>query len=73
MSHRIKFTDARWFADYRPVCEIENQFKTKLGAKDDWDYAAKLKEQSQTIYEETVRKIPVVTIKDNKESLTINN
>lgn len=71
MSHRIKFSDVRWFADRRPTCDVENQMKSKLGARDERDYSAKLQEQATAIYEEIVRKTPVVTIKDNQGSVTI--
>jgi hypothetical protein len=69
MSQRIKFSDQRWFADLRPTCDIENQLKQQLLAKDEFDYSAKLQQDAMTIYNQKIRKTPVITIKANTTKL----
>lgn len=63
MSHRIKFTDNRWFADYRPVCIVENELKKNLGAKDEDEYAKKLQTNGLALFNATIRRKPVISVK----------
>lgn len=73
MSHRMMLPDARWFSDRRPPCDIENLMKLKLGAKSDLDYSAKLQQQAMPIFNQTVKKVPVVSVKDDTVGMkTIN-
>lgn len=63
MSTRMMMSDIRWFADYRPVCVIENELKKQLGAIDEYDYAEKLQKNAVKIFDQTTRKQPKVTVK----------
>jgi hypothetical protein len=67
----MNFSDARWFSDLRPTCDVENQMKRELGAKNDFDYASKLQQNGYAIFEKT-RKVPVINVKDYKDRVTIN-
>jgi len=62
MSTRFTTADNRWFSDRRPRCIIENEHKKKLGAKNDFEYAALLQQKGMEIFNETIRKKPKITV-----------
>ncbi len=62
MATRMKFSDARWFADYRPVCAVENQMKNELGAKNEFEYAELLQKNAEKVFAKQVRKVPDVKV-----------
>lgn len=61
MATRVKFSDARWFADYRPVCEIENEIKRELRATNEWEYAELLQKNAKSVFNK-IRKVPIVNV-----------
>ena len=56
---RLTLPDVRWFADYRPVCVIENEMKTSLKATNIFEYKEKLQQNAESIIS-TSRKVPNV-------------
>jgi len=62
MSTRMKFSDARWFSDKRPLCVVENEMKRKLQAVDDKQYAEKLQVSGLPLFQENIRKKPQISV-----------
>ena len=70
MTARMNFSDARWFTNYSPVCEIENNVKKELGARNDAEYAELLQKNAKKIFSEQVRIVPKISV--NAETVDKN-
>lgn len=64
MSTRFKMSDTRWFADRRPTCIVENEYKRRLNVIDDFQYSATLQQKGLELFNEKVRKEPKITVEE---------
>ena len=67
----LTVSNVRWFTEYRPVCVVENQWKTTLGAKDDFQYKDLLQRNAQTLYKQA-QKVPCINIQGQGENKDIS-
>lgn len=52
----------RWFADYRPSCIIENEYKEKLGARTDAEYSKLLQAKGLPLVGMKLNAVPNITL-----------
>lgn len=60
MTSRLRLPDARWMADHRSTCVIENEIKNELNAKNTFHYTELLQKNGEKIFSERTRKVPVI-------------